>query len=215
MKYLIPILLLFASSHAQAQSKLSVGPVAGGNASGVNLHKADAANGPHLDFNSLLSWQAGLFVAYRASERSSFSIQPVFVRRRSSYATDFGTPHIRVDYLEIPVLYRYHISKKFFAEAGAYAGFRLDGRSFLNGEEIQSAFGTLTDWQADTDLGGILGIGYKISGPLHLSLRFAQGLADLYPDLQYTDNTGQPLRERPIYLNRSVSLQLSYDLLYR
>ncbi len=120
---------------------------------------------------------------------------------------------MRVDYLDLPVVYRHRLIHAFYAEAGAFLGLRLGSQYFSNGEVIENQFvGALIDSQSDTDFGGILGIGYAFSDRLNVNLRLTQGLVNLYPDIVYTDRNGSPLGRAPYHLNRSFMLLIAYNL---
>jgi len=213
MKWLFSLFLLFAVS-LSAQSSFTLGLIAGPNVSKIGLHRVpDALSDTDL-FDLRLGWQAGLAVGYKLSERSRVSFQPAFVRRGHNQTSRVGaSSSMRVDYLDLPVVYRHRLIHAFYAEAGAFLGLRLGSQFSSSGEVIENQFvGALIDSQSDTDFGGILGIGYAFSDRLNASFRLTQGLVNFYPDIVYTDRNGSPLGRAPYHFNRSFLLLIAYNL---
>lgn len=82
-------------------------------------------NGDRLSGFDKLGLLGGVFVNRSFTERTSLQMEMVFIQKGSRKPTDdFNTYYrMRVHYLEVPILFRYHTSTKFAFHAGPSFGF--------------------------------------------------------------------------------------------
>ncbi|TXB63372.1 outer membrane beta-barrel protein [Phaeodactylibacter luteus] len=215
---LLPISLLFFSAALSGQ-KLQVGIIAGANLSEAHWYRTESLSDKSklLSENSLLTgWQAGLTASFALNDQLTLQASPMFVRRGTESYAEFALPprvQVKLDYLDLPLLLRYHPVEEIFVEAGPYLGYRLAANSYYGGEAIATEE-TLGEYYCKWDAGAILGLGYQVAPYLAIQLRAAHGLLGLLTDeVYFTNAEGEtiPRGEAPLYLNRSIQLSACYS----
>jgi hypothetical protein len=86
---------------------------------------------------------AGAFVNLQISEHSSLQMELEFFQKGSRENPDSSNNYneylFRINYIELPLLYQYTVSKRFKIEAGPSAGFLVGWLETRYGEEIKGA----------------------------------------------------------------------------
>jgi hypothetical protein len=167
MKKII-LFLLFAGSLTAQEFK---GGVRGG-ISGSQVH-GDRLSG--FDKTGLLG---GVFVNRSLSDRVSLQMEIIFIQKGSRKPTDDNNTfyRLRVHYVEVPLLFIYHTSKKFALTAGPAFG-------TLVFSEEDDQFGILKNTLPfkKFEFSGHFGLMYKLSDHLTFDGRYSRSLSTIRP----------------------------------
>ncbi len=155
-----------------------------------------------LDPRLYTGFSAGVFANYKVND--NFSIQPeVIYSRKGSNFEEFKYQfeqlqvanikldmYIKTDWIEIPVLAKYHINENFALLGGPYIGFYLNGT--VVAEPSIAIFGIDLEYDIKSDnlrlpdYGIVLGGEYKFNDKLAVQGRWAYGIQDLADDVIVT-----------------------------
>lgn len=162
-KYLLfTAFAVFALSASQSQ-ELRFGAKAGLN---LATFTGDALTG----FDTREGFHIGGLVEIPISEK--FSVQPELLY--SEKGSEFFSTELKLSYLDIPVLAKYHIIKGLSAELGPVASVLLKAE-----ETKRSEVKDVSDFTKDFDLGIAGGATYKLDMGIFFSLRFTKGLMNI------------------------------------
>lgn len=127
----------------------------GGDASGVS---------------SLVGFHVGGFAEIKIIEK--LAIQPELVfSTQGAKEKFFGEKYnTNLNYLNIPVVAKYYITKEFSVEAGPQIGFLVSAKS--DGEDVKDIYKSI-------DAGFNIGAGYNFTENLSVNLRYYLGLANV------------------------------------
>lgn len=202
MRQLSIFLLLFIPLSAFTQ-KFNGGVMAGGVVSQVD---GDTWVGYHK-----FGFLAGAYVALRISPHSSFQMEMEFIQKGSRKNADLETGDLnsyllRLNYLEIPVLYQYTFARRFGVELGPAADVLLSSY-----EEVNGISDPPTEPLRQVTLAGIVGASAYITQHLKVVFRFNYSLISLRnTSAPYPASYRKILFEYGQY-NNVLSLSLSWD----
>lgn len=162
---------------------------------GLNL--TSFAGGNYYDAKSLVGFQVGGFAEIKIIER--LSIQPEVLFSTQGAKLDggsFGDFDSKLNYINVPVLAKFYITKQFTVEAGPQIGFLVSAKN--DGNDAKDDFKTF-------DTGFNFGAGYNFTDNVSVGLRYTVGLANI-ADYE-VDNTEQYLDSPK---NSVLALTLAY-----
>lgn len=199
MRVLFLFFFLFISvSYSSAQRFYGevTGGIAGSQVSGDLLQGFDKAG---------IIFGGGVRLPFNNNSSIGVRIQYFQKGSRKPSKLDQGDPSyylLRLNYLEVPLLYRHSLFKKFYAEAGLSAGFLIGSSEQDEDGEIplREDFKTL-------DLSGAFILGYSLSSKLDFGFGVWQSLLPIRPhngEAKYRLNEGQ--------YNSALSFTLLYNL---
>ena len=186
--YLILILLLVATATAHAQ-------LSGGLRLGVNVSNQKAKYGSDSETgDSKIGFLGGFYLTANLSEK--FAIQPELVFSGMGSQDNDLDVKIPFNYLSIPVLLRYNLSKNINIHAGPQIGFLLTAKITDGNDSIN-----IKDSATGTDFGTAFGIGGDF-GKFNGGLRYYLGLSNIAKDA--VDNES--------FKNNAIHIFLGYRL---
>jgi len=162
---------------------------------GLNLTTFSGGN--YYDAKSLVGFQVGGFAEIKVIER--LSIQPEVLFSTQGAKLDggsFGDFDTKLNYINVPVLAKFYITKQFTVEAGPQIGFLVSAKS--EGDDVKDSFKSV-------DTGFNFGVGYNFTENLGVGLRYTVGLSNI-ADYD-VDNTEQYLDSPK---NSVLALTLAY-----
>ncbi|MCL7763852.1 PorT family protein [Polaribacter sp. Z014] len=160
---LVAVLTFLGFANMNAQD-IEFGAKAGLNFASVNGDNTK-------DLGTVTSFNFGLMAEIPFTEK--FSFQPEVLFSGQGYSTGPGTDDvIALNYLNIPLMGKYYITKGLSFEAGPQVGFLLSANNNENDLDVKSSFNTL-------DFGVNLGLGYKLDNGLNFSARYNVGLSNI------------------------------------
>lgn len=180
---LLACLLFVFSLHLNAQDH-PYGIKIGGVLSTISGDETD-------DVSNATNFQIGFFTDVEVTPW--LSIQPELMYSVYGFEDSYdGGSKIRLSYVILPIIARFHVSESFFFDIGPQAGILVsaDGIFILNGD-LDTAF-------KSQDLGLNLGAGLDLSEKIGVSLRYYIGFSDISSD------------ERLKNSNRAFQLALQY-----
>ena len=161
---------------------------------GLNITSFSGGN--YYDAKSLVGFQVGGFAEIKIIER--LSIQPEVLFSTQGAKQEFGNTDFdtKLNYINVPVLAKFYITKQFTVEAGPQIGFLVSAKN--NGNDAKDSFKTF-------DTGFNFGAGYNFTENVSVGLRYTVGLANI-ADYE-VDNTEQYLDSPK---NSVLALTLAY-----
>lgn len=162
---------------------------------GLNL--TSFAGGNYYDAKSLVGFQVGGFAEIKIIER--LAIQPEVLFSTQGAKIDggsFGDFDSKLNYINIPVLAKFYITKQFTVEAGPQIGFLVSAKT--DGNDAKDNFKSV-------DTGFNFGAGYNFTENVSVNLRYTVGLANI---ADYNTDTAQQYFDSP--KNSVLALTLAY-----
>lgn len=178
--------MTFALTNAQ-QTKFGV-------KAGLNL--TTFAGGNYYDAKSLVGFQVGGFAEIKIIERLSIQPEVLFSTQGAKLDGGSGDLDRKLNYINVPVLAKFYITKQFTAEAGPQIGFLVSAKS--NGNDVKDAYKSV-------DTGFNFGLGYNFTENVSVGLRYTVGLANIG---DYKVDTTQQYYDSP--KNSVLALTLAY-----
>lgn len=123
---------------------------------------------------SVTSFNFGLVTEIPISEK--FSFQPELMYSGQGYGIDHNT--VELNYLNLPLMGKYYVSKGLSLEAGPQIGYLLSAKD--DNMDLKDSFNTV-------DFGVNLGVGYKLDNGLNFGARYNIGLSDINNVEGFTD----------------------------
>ncbi len=151
-------LMAFAFSNAQ-ETRFGI-------KGGLNI--TSFAGGNYWDTKSLVGFQVGGFAEIKIIDR--LSIQPEVLFSTQGAKLDDLNVDRKLDYINVPVLAKFYITKQFTVEGGPQLGFLVSAKS--EGEDIK-------DWYKSVDTGFNFGAGYNFTDNVSVNLRYTVGLSNI------------------------------------
>mgnify|MGYP000008374158 CR=1 FL=1 len=154
--FTVATFLLFTTTNAQ---DFQLGAKAGINFAQIN---GDNTN----DFDPITEFHFGMVAEVPLSD--SFSFQPEVLFSGQGYSLDDDI--INLDYVNIPFLAKYYVTKGLSIEAGPQLGFLVSAKN--ENTDVKEFFNK-------TDLSLNIGLGYKLGSNINFAVRYNLGLSDI------------------------------------
>ncbi|MCP2028796.1 hypothetical protein L1276_003967 [Flavobacterium sp. HSC-32F16] len=131
---------------------------------GLNFSTVSGDNTESINY--VTSYNLGVVSEIPLSEK--FSFQPEVIYSRQGYT--FNNDIVALNYLNIPLMAKYYVTKGLSVEAGPQIGFLLSAKN--EKIDVKDAFKTV-------DFGVNFGVGYKLENGLNFGARYNLGLSDI------------------------------------
>lgn len=132
------------------------------------------------DTNALVGFQVGGFAEIKIIERLAIQPELLYSTQGASYRLIGGhdsSLELKLNYINIPVLAKFYVTKQFTVEGGPQLGFLVSAKYFGKNDK---------DSYNSTDLGFNFGAGYNLTDNFAIGLRYTVGLSGVY-DKNYDD----------------------------
>ena len=176
IKYIVVVLGLFTSSFLHGQT-FKAGVLAG-------LSTSQVGGDGYSGFNKA-GINAGFFANSSIGKEVDLQFELEYIQKGSrknpnTDKGDFSKLLLRLDYVQIPVLIKYH-QKSFYLEGGGYAGilvnFYLEDESGVRTSDFEN--NVFINDVKNTDFGMLVGIGYNVTDHIILNSRFLQTVGNV------------------------------------
>jgi len=137
---------------------------------GLNFSTISGDNTRELDIGITTDFNFGVLAEIPISEK--FSFQPELMYSGQGYAGKGSGEIVVLNYLNIPLMGKYYLTKGFSLEAGPQIGFLLSAKDKDADTDVKGAFNTV-------DFGVNFGVGYKFDNGLNFGARYNLGLSDI------------------------------------
>jgi len=154
-------------------------PIFGAKA-GVNLATLTGEDSDGAETRT--SIHAGMFVEFKITDK--FSIQPeLLYSAKGTKASGFiegiqADIVMKLNYIEIPVMFRYYVVDKFSLEAGPYVGFIAAAKMKVD-TSMGGGTADIKDTIKSTDFGLGVGASYDVLDNLFINFRYSMGLSEV------------------------------------
>ncbi|WP_347921863.1 porin family protein [Pontimicrobium sp. SW4] len=173
-KLCIAVVAIFFAGSLNAQSlKFGV-------KSGINVA---TINGGELNVDSRIGFHIG--VVSEIEINNKFSIQPELMY--SSQGAEEDIVQVKLDYLLLPLLAKYHIVNGFSIEVGPQFAFLVNDEIELDNDN-QSVFDTDSE---NFDLSASFGLGYQLKSSLFFQVRYNLGIIPVVENPDVTNGVFQ------------------------
>jgi hypothetical protein len=189
MKKLILPIVLLASTIGAAQAQQPANSI--GIKAGVGITSLSGSSGNYSSVNHA-AYQAGLMGDVYFGEAISFHPEALYTKQYFD-ATDLNALSRDVDYINVPLLARYHADGLFF-EAGPEVNFALSGKDEA-GADIKSRDVTPVAFDY------VVGLGYELPVGLSLGVRYDGGISHTYKDTAANGLGAGNLRSSTFWFN--------------
>lgn len=156
---LVTVLTALGFVNANAQ-KIKFGVKGGFNVSTISGDNSK-------DYDYVTSYNLGVMSEIKLTEK--FSFQPELMYSRQGF-TAVNNDVVALNYLNIPLMGKYYVTKGLSVEAGPQIGFLLSAKQ--ESTDVKEFF-------KKTDYGVNLGLGYKLENGLNFGLRYNLGLSNI------------------------------------
>jgi opacity protein-like surface antigen len=162
---------------------------------GLNL--TSFAGGNYYDAKSLVGFQVGGFAEIKVIERLSIQPEVLFSTQGAKFdGGSLGDFDDKLNYINIPVLAKFYITKQFTVEGGPQLGFLVSAKS--DGHDSKDNFKSV-------DTGFNFGAGYNFTDNVSVNLRYTVGLSNI---ADYDVNDTEEYFDSP--KNSVLALTLGY-----
>lgn len=169
MKKIIFTGLIALMSIVQLSAQKSFGIKAG-----LNFAKIHGDNTE--DFGSRTSFAGGIFAEFPMSEKVSFQPELLYSGQGAAHSSSGSDETLKLDYLNIPFMFKYYVSEGFNVQVGPQVGFLLSGK--VDDLDIKDAM-------TNVDFGLNFGLGYKLKNGVNFDARYNLGLTNIWETYYY------------------------------
>ncbi len=199
MRFKIYLIFIFSITTMALTAQEFRGGVLGGLA-------ASEISGDRLQGPNKAGFYLGAFVNRYISQRSSFQMELDFIQKGSrenpDSANNFQSYLLRLNYVELPVHYRYDFHERGTLETGLSLGVLIHSYEEANGYEWVSG----PEFNR-TDLSFNIGAFYSITERLRINVRYSNSILAVRPH-----SMGQTYRWNKGQYNEVLSFVLFYEL---
>jgi hypothetical protein len=159
---------------------------------GANI--SSISNGTEIDFSPGMKtdFHFGAVANFHFGARNEgspvgtgyFGLQPELLYSRQGFVVDGET--VGLDYLTVPIMAKYYVTKSLSIEAGPYFSY-LFGAS-PNTAVIEGTQIAISDLKGGMDAGLGVGAGYELKNGLNFGARYYLGLSDVANNLAWKNN---------------------------
>lgn len=128
------------------------------------------AGGDYWDANSLVGFQVGGFAEIKIIERLAIQPEILFSTQGASLDTPLGDYDEKINYINVPVLAKFYITKQFTVEGGPQLGFLVSAKQ--DGHDAKDDYKSI-------DTGFNFGAGYNFTDNVSVNLRYTVGLSNV------------------------------------
>ncbi|MGB1042223.1 MAG: porin family protein [Tenacibaculum sp.] len=138
--------------------------------SNVNAQKIKFGIKGGINFSEINSESINKTTGFNLGFISEIPISEKFYFQPELLYSDQGGSSINLNYLNLPLMGKYYLTKEFSIEAGPQVGYLLSAKT--NSKNIKSSFNKF-------DFGANLGLGYKFNNGLNFGVRYNLGLTKI------------------------------------
>lgn len=131
--------------------------------------------GDATDIDRRIGFHAGGFVSVPVLAK--FKVQPEIIYSQQGAQSGIGSDELKYEYLNIPAIVKFMLTKNFNIQAGPQLGILLSAKEEANSEEID-----VKDSLKSTDLGIGFGLGYETNDNVMIDVRYNLGISDIADD---------------------------------
>ena len=178
-------IMVFGFMSAQEVVKSTTSDVKFGAKGGVNF--ANLAGDDAGDASMFVGFNVGFFVEIPVTDK--LIIQPELLysaqgsKSEGPLVIDGNLYDVKatmkLNYINVPVIFKYKVVEKFSIEAGPYVGFLTSAKIKVDVDGYGSATEDMKDLVKSTDFGLALGMNYEFSDIIFANARFQGGLTQI------------------------------------
>jgi hypothetical protein len=160
------------------------------------LNVTTFAGGYYYNAKSLVGFQVGGFAEIKVIERLAIQPEILFSTQGAKQELSMTNFDSKLNYINVPVLAKFYVTKQFTVEAGPQLGFLVSAKQ--DGHDAKDSYKSV-------DTGFNFGAGYNFTDNVSVNLRYTVGLSNIG---DYNTNTVQQYYDSP--KNSVLALTLGY-----
>lgn len=169
----------------------------GGLKGGLNLSSQDIE--PLAETKMKVGFHVGAFGTYLFNENMGLQAEILYSAQGSTIDEDGADATVNVDYVTVPVLFRYNINETFHLHAGPQFGFLIKAEAKGDGDTVD-----LDEYFTGTEIAGAVGAGVDLPIGLGFGARYVFGLSNI---LDFEDAA-----DEYTWKNTNIQIYASYRL---
>lgn len=177
MKRLLIIVAVALLANAASAQPVSLGI---GIKAGVNVSNLTHSDYRPLDAKYKASYYVGIYKEFKIGR---FAIQPevIYSRQGNRYKDGDAEMTNKLNYLNIPVMFKYYFLKRFSIDVGPQFGILLNAKTDAeNVGGVLSGNHSISDDCKSTDISLSMGLSCRIVGKLNVSARYNHGFTKVF-----------------------------------
>lgn len=164
---LCTVLAVFAFTTSNAQGEMRVGVKAGLNVASIGGDSFGVGS-----LGSRVAFHVGGLVEIPFNDKISLQPEVLYSSQGSKFSlSGFSDADIKLDYINVPILGKYHIIKGLSAELGPVAGFLISAKDD-DGDDVKDFYNSI-------DFGIAVGATYRMDMGIFGGLRYNKGISDI------------------------------------
>ncbi|ESU28454.1 hypothetical protein FLJC2902T_18170 [Flavobacterium limnosediminis JC2902] len=180
-KFVLSVAAVLTIGFANAQEKAkNTSDVSYGVKAGLNL--ANIVGDDAGDANMYVGFNAGLFVEIPVADKLSIQPELLYSTQGSKAEENIEGYNfdltMKLNYINVPVMFKYKVADKFSLEAGPYVGFLANSKIKYK-SSIVSGSEDMDDLLKSTDFGLGFGMNYELSDIVFANARYQAGLTQI------------------------------------
>ena len=164
---------IFAFVNSNAQGEFRIGFKAGVNIASIG---GDDTYGVG-SLGSRTGFHIGALVEVPITEKISIQPELLYSMKGSNLDFSSGDTDIKLDYIDVPILGKYHIIEGLSGELGPVIGVLVKADAD-DGDESED----IKEYYKSTDIGIAIGASYRLPMGVFFSLRYNKGITDINDD---------------------------------
>ena len=164
---------IFAFVNSNAQGEFRIGFKGGVNIASIGGDNAFGVG----SFGSRTGFHIGALVEIPITDKISVQPELMYSMKGSDFSFASSDFDIKLDYIDVPIMGKYHIIEGLSGEFGPVIGVLVKADAD-NGDETED----IKDLYKTTDIGLAIGATYRLPMGVFFSLRYNKGLTDINDD---------------------------------
>ncbi|MDD2632634.1 MAG: porin family protein [Bacteroidales bacterium] len=207
IKKLSMLCLLFIAINIQAQ-EFNFGLSAGVDVTNVRL--SNSCTYYSVQYDPMIAFNLNAFAAYRSAGFWGITAEPGFIRKGAvmsvAYNLEKHETHLRLNYIQLPVLADFYITKKLSLSVGPEFAYLLSAKVHYDGNNTDISDG----YDPKFEVSGMAAINYTILPRIDIALRYSHGFTTI-SEMEFTNEMGEPTgeaKEKSQYLQLMVRARI-------
>ena len=199
--------LLLIAINSQAQ-EFNFGASAGVDVTNIRL--SNSCTYYLVQYDPMVAFNLNAFAAYRSASFWGITAEPGLIRKGAiisgAYDLEKHESHLRLNYIQLPLLADFYITKKLFLSVGPEFAYLMSAKVNNDGNtaDISNAYDN------KFEVSGMAAISYTILPRVDIALRYSHGLTTI-SEMEFTNEMGEPVgeaKEKNQYLQLMVRARI-------
>ncbi|MCA6078850.1 porin family protein [Fulvivirga sedimenti] len=143
----------------------------------------ESFDGQSETYDMAFDFHVGVYGEFSLSDLISIQPEIVYSREGAKVSEEDETVRLQTDYIQVPVIVKFHVGERFNLQAGPQIGFQVAAKAKSDGNSINLK--DFIDFKNPV-IAGAAGLGYEVSEAIEVGGRYNFGLSNLLDDEEVT-----------------------------